>query len=145
VHDVGDSLNPGIDRGQIEGGFIQGLGWLTGEELLWDDKCRLLSHSASTYQIPSIGDAPEIFNVELLSDAAQKNVIHGSKAVGEPPLMLAMSAREAIREAVAAFGPRGGDVFLAAPATHEAIFAAIQARLARVALAPNSGTSVAAE
>ena len=72
VHDVGDSLNPGIDRGQIEGGFIQGMGWLTGEELLWDDQGRLLSHSASTYQIPSIGDAPEIFNVELLSDAAQK-------------------------------------------------------------------------
>ncbi|MEO7113834.1 MAG: molybdopterin cofactor-binding domain-containing protein, partial [Polyangiaceae bacterium] len=131
VHDVGDSLNPGIDRGQIEGGFIQGMGWLTGEELLWDDKGRLLSHSASTYQIPSIGDAPEIFHVELLSDAAQKNVIHGSKAVGEPPLMLAISAREAIREAVAAFGPSGGEVFLAAPATHEAIFAAIQARLAK--------------
>jgi xanthine dehydrogenase molybdopterin binding subunit/xanthine dehydrogenase small subunit len=145
VHDVGDSLNPGIDRGQIEGGFIQGMGWLTGEELLWDDQGRLLSHSASTYQIPSIGDAPEVFNVELLSDAAQRNVVHGSKAVGEPPLMLAISAREAIREAVAAFGAPGGDVFLAAPATHEAIFAAIQARLARTALAPSSGTSVAAE
>jgi xanthine dehydrogenase molybdopterin binding subunit/xanthine dehydrogenase small subunit len=145
VHDVGDSLNPGIDRGQIEGGFIQGVGWLTGEELLWDDHGRLLSHSASTYQIPSIGDAPEVFNVELLSDAAQRNVVHGSKAVGEPPLMLAIAAREAIREAIAAFGAPGGDVFLAAPATHEAIFASIQARLARTALAPSSGTSVAAE
>ncbi|MEO8877556.1 MAG: xanthine dehydrogenase molybdopterin binding subunit, partial [Polyangiaceae bacterium] len=117
VHDVGDSLNPGVDRGQIEGGFIQGMGWLTGEELLWDDKCRLLSHSASTYQIPSIGDAPEVFHVYLLADATQPNVIHGSKAVGEPPLMLALSVREAIRDAVAAFGAPGGEVPIAAPAT----------------------------
>ncbi|MEO8798832.1 MAG: molybdopterin cofactor-binding domain-containing protein, partial [Polyangiaceae bacterium] len=129
VHDVGDSLNIGIDRGQVEGGFIQGMGWLTGEELLWDDKGRLLSHSASTYQIPSIGDTPEVFHVEFLPDAAQNNTIHGSKAVGEPPLMLALSVREAIRDAISAFGAPGGDVPLPCPATHEAIFAAVQLRL----------------
>ncbi|MFZ5494781.1 MAG: xanthine dehydrogenase molybdopterin binding subunit [Verrucomicrobiota bacterium] len=128
VHDVGDSLNPGVDRGQIEGGFVQGMGWLTSEELKWDPKGRLLTHSASTYQIPAISDAPPEFNVTLFPRAAQDNTIHGSKAVGEPPLMLAFSVREAIRDAVAAFGPPGGEVRLASPATGEAIFTAIQER-----------------
>jgi xanthine dehydrogenase molybdopterin-binding subunit B len=130
VHDVGDSLNPGIDRGQIEGGFVQGMGWLTREELKWDASGRLLTHSASTYQIPAFSDAPAEFNVTLLAKAAQPNTIHGSKAVGEPPLMLAFAVREAIRDAVAAFGPAGGEVPLASPATGEAIFAAIQGRRA---------------
>lgn len=130
VHDVGDSLNPGIDRGQIEGGFVQGMGWLTSEELKWDAKGRLLTHSASTYQIPAISDAPAEFNVTLLPDAANTNAIHGSKAVGEPPFMLALSVREAIRDAVAAFGPANGSVTLASPATGEAVFSAIQTRLA---------------
>ena len=130
VHDVGDSLNPGVDRGQIEGGFVQGMGWLTREELRWDQEGKLLTHSASTYQIPAFSDAPIEFNVTLLPKAAQPNVIHGSKAVGEPPLMLAFSVREALRDAVAAFGEKGGEVRLASPATGEAIFAAIQARLA---------------
>jgi xanthine dehydrogenase molybdopterin binding subunit/xanthine dehydrogenase small subunit len=138
LHDVGESLNPGVDRGQIEGGFVQGMGWLTGEELRWNDKGRLLTHSASTYQIPSIGDAPERFNVELLPQAAQSGVIHGSKAVGEPPLMLAISVREAIRDAIAAFGAAGGEVALASPSTHEAIRAAIKVRLDRAAAAPSS-------
>ena len=129
VHDVGDSLNPGIDRGQIEGGFVQGMGWLTREELKWDAKGRLLTHSASTYQIPAISDAPVELNVTLLPMAAQPNTIHGSKAVGEPPLMLAFSVREAIRNAVANFGAPGGEVLLASPATGEAIFAAVQGRL----------------
>ncbi|MBX3202484.1 MAG: xanthine dehydrogenase molybdopterin binding subunit [Labilithrix sp.] len=133
LHDVGESLNPGVDRGQIEGAFVQGMGWLTGEELRWNAQGKLLSHSASTYQIPSIGDAPERFVVELLPNAAQPGVIHGSKAVGEPPLMLAISVREAIRDAVGAFGARGGEVPLASPATHEAIRAAIKARLDRSA------------
>ncbi len=128
LHDVGDSLNPGVDRGQIEGAFVQGMGWLTGEELKWDAKGRLLSHSTSTYQIPSIGDAPRSFSVELLDDAYQDGVIHGSKAVGEPPLMLAISVREAIRDAIAGFGASGGQVPLPCPATHEAIFHAIRAR-----------------
>jgi xanthine dehydrogenase molybdopterin-binding subunit B len=129
VHDVGNSLNPGIDRGQIEGGFVQGMGWLTSEDLKWDAKGRLLTHSASTYQIPAISDAPMEFNVTLLSNATQPNTIHGSKAVGEPPLMLAFSVREAIRDAVANFGAPGGEVLLASPATGEAIFAVVQARL----------------
>jgi xanthine dehydrogenase molybdopterin binding subunit/xanthine dehydrogenase small subunit len=131
LHDVGDSLNPNVDRGQIEGAFVQGMGWLTGEELKWSQDGRLLSHSASTYQIPSIGDAPAEFNVTLLKNAAQDGVIHGSKAVGEPPFMLAISVREAIREAVAAFAPtqaeRPKEVLLPSPATHEAIFATIKA------------------
>ncbi len=129
VHDVGESLNPGVDRGQIEGGFVQGMGWLTREELRWDKQGRLLTHSASTYQIPAFSDAPIEFNVTLLPKAAQSNTIHGSKAVGEPPLMLAFSVREAIRDAIAAYGEKGGEVALASPATGEAIFASLQARL----------------
>jgi xanthine dehydrogenase molybdopterin-binding subunit B len=130
VHDVGDSLNPGVDLGQIEGGIVQGMGWLTREELLWDKQGKLMTHSASTYQIPAISDAPIEMHVTLLPKAFQEGTIGGSKAVGEPPLMLAFSVREAIRDAVAAFGPKGGEVPLASPATGEAIFAAIRARLA---------------
>jgi xanthine dehydrogenase molybdopterin-binding subunit B len=130
VHDVGDSLNPGVDRGQIEGGFVQGMGWLTSEELKWDSKGRLLTHSASTYQIPAISDAPVEFNVTLMPKAAQPGTIHGSKAVGEPPLMLAFCVREAIRDAVASFGG-DGEVALASPATGEAIFTAIQQRVTK--------------
>jgi len=118
-----------VDRGQIEGGFVQGMGWLTSEELKWDPQGRLQTHSASTYQIPAISDAPMEFNVTLLPDAAQAGTIHGSKAVGEPPLMLAFSVREAIRDAVAACGKPGGQVPLASPATGEAIFHALQRRL----------------
>ena len=128
VHDVGDSLNSGIDRGQIEGGFVQGMGWLTSEELKWDAKGRLLTHSASTYQIPAISDAPMELNVTLLPDAANEKAVHGSKAVGEPPLMLAFCVREAIRDAVSQFGAPGGQVPLASPATGEAIWRAVQAR-----------------
>ena len=127
LHDVGDSLNPAIDRGQIEGGFVQGMGWLTGEELRWDASGKLLTHSASTYQIPSLSDAPVDFRVTLLPDAAQQSTVHGSKAVGEPPLMLAIAVREAIRDAIAAFGSHHPKLVpLASPATHEAIYEAIQ-------------------
>lgn len=132
LHDVGDSLNPAIDRGQVEGAFVQGMGWLTGEELKWNASGKLLSHSASTYQIPTIGDAPPVFNVTLLPDAAQKGTIHGSKAVGEPPLMLAIAVREAIRDAIASFGgpdaKQNEPVLLESPATHEAIFHAVARR-----------------
>jgi xanthine dehydrogenase molybdopterin binding subunit/xanthine dehydrogenase small subunit len=127
LHDVGDSLNPMIDRGQVEGALVQGIGWLTGEELLWDAQGRLLTHSASTYQIPSVSDAPMDLRVSLLPDAAQRNTVHGSKAVGEPPLMLAIAVREALRDAVAAFGD-GGVVTLPSPATHEALYLAARAR-----------------
>jgi xanthine dehydrogenase molybdopterin binding subunit/xanthine dehydrogenase small subunit len=131
VHDVGSSLNTGIDLGQIEGGIVQGVGWLTREELLWDKQGRLMTHSASTYQIPAISDAPIEMHVTLLPMATQDGTIHGSKASGEPPLMLAFSVREAIRDAVAAFGSRGGEVPLASPATCEAIFSAIGRRTSR--------------
>ncbi|HVO38039.1 MAG TPA: xanthine dehydrogenase molybdopterin binding subunit [Spirochaetia bacterium] len=132
VHDVGDSLNPGVDRGQIEGGFVQGMGWLTREELAWDRQGRLLTHGASTYQIPAISDAPLEFHVTLFPRAAQAGTIHGSKAVGEPPLMLSISVREAIRDAISAFGPAGGEIPLPSPATSEAIFMAIEKRRAGV-------------
>ena len=136
LHDAGDPVNAGVNRGQIEGGFVQGMGWLTTEELKWDGQGRLLTHSPDTYKIPSVGDTPQIFNVTLLANATQRNVIHGSKAVGEPPLMLALSVREAIRGAVAAFGSGKGEVALAVPATCEAIWLAIQQR--RANKAPNS-------
>jgi len=134
LHDVGDSLNEGIDRGQVEGAFVQGMGWLTSEELKWNAEGALMTHSASTYQIPAIGDVPPDFRVELLRGATQPGTIHGSKAVGEPPLMLAISVREAIRDAIAAFGS-GGVVELACPATHEAIWLAIHGAHDRVSIA----------
>ena len=129
LHDVGDSLNPGIDRGQIEGAFIQGMGWLTAEELAWAPDGRLLTHSASTYQVPMLSDVPALFRVELLANATQPGVVHGSKAVGEPPLMLAIAVREALRDAVAAFGG-SGEVELPSPVTHEVLFHAVRGRLA---------------
>ncbi len=125
VHDVGESINSLVDRGQIEGGFVQGMGWLTMEELVWDEQGRFRSDAPSTYKIPTISEIPEHFEVHLLERAAQDGVIYGSKAVGEPPLMLAMSVREAIRAAVAAFG-QANYVPLAAPATPEATLRAIE-------------------
>ena len=132
LHDAGRSINPGVDRGQIEGAFTQGMGWLTCEELRWDREGRLLTHAPSTYKIPAFGDTPEDFRVTLLPNAAEDKVIHGSKAVGEPPLMLAISVREAIRDAVAAFGSGRGVVDLPSPATGEAIYLSIRKRLAAV-------------
>ena len=125
LHDVGRSINPGVDRGQIEGAFTQGMGWLTCEELRWDTTGKLLTHAPSTYKIPAFGDTPVDWRVALLTDAAEEKVIHGSKAVGEPPLMLAISVREAIRDAVGAFRP-GGVVELPSPATGEAIYLSVQ-------------------
>jgi xanthine dehydrogenase large subunit len=125
LEDVGDSVSPLIDRGQIEGGFIQGVGWLTIEELLWDDQGRLATAGASTYKLPSWSEVPEVFNVDFLERAADPDVVFGSKAVGEPPLMLAISVREAIRDAIAAFSG-AGPVDLASPATPEKIFFAIR-------------------
>jgi xanthine dehydrogenase large subunit len=132
VHDVGDSLSPLIDLGQIEGGFVQGVGWLTLEELLWDEtdgptRGRLSTQAASTYKIPSFSEMPEQFNVHLFERATESGVVYGSKAVGEPPLMEAFSMREALRQAVAAFGPAGWSVSLASPATPEAVYWAIEA------------------
>jgi xanthine dehydrogenase molybdopterin binding subunit len=131
LHDVGDSLNPAIDRGQIEGGFVQGAGWLTLEELLWDEsdgphRGRLNTQAASTYKIPSFSEMPPEFNVHLFQRATESGVVYGSKAVGEPPLMEAFSVREALRQAVAAFGPAGWSVDLGCPSTPEAVFWAVQ-------------------
>ena len=107
LEDVGDSISPVIDRGQIEGaGFIQGVGWLTIEELLWDAQGRLATAGASTYKLPSWSEVPEVFNVDFLERALQSNVIFGSKAVGEPPLMLAISVRRRSAGAIAALWTR---------------------------------------
>lgn len=135
LHDVGASLVPSIDRGQVEGGFVQGLGWLTTEELTWDDAGRLLTHGPSTYKIPALGDVPEDLRVALLERAPQERVIHGSKAVGEPPFMLAIGVVSALRQAVAAFGP-GRDQPLRLPATAESLLRGIEA--ARAAPAQDS-------
>jgi xanthine dehydrogenase large subunit len=131
VHDVGDSLSPLIDLGQIEGGFVQGAGWLTLEDLRWDTsdgpgRGRLNTQAASTYKLPSFSEMPGTFNVTLLRDATEAGAVYGSKAVGEPPLMLAFSVREALRQAAAAFGPAATSVNLASPATAEAVFWAIE-------------------
>jgi xanthine dehydrogenase large subunit len=131
VHDVGDSLSPLVDLGQIEGGFVQGAGWLTLEDLRWDNgdgpgRGRLSTQAASTYKLPSFSEMPETFNVTLLPNATEEGAIYGSKAVGEPPLMLAFSVREALRQAAAAFGPAGLSVELASPATPEEVFWALE-------------------
>ena len=134
LQDVGDSLSPVIDRGQVEGGFVQGMGWLTLEELLWDDEGRLATAGASTYKLPSWSEMPADFRVNFLRDATQSNVVFGSKAIGEPPLMLAISVREAIRDAVAAFGA-GDVVTFDSPATPERVFFAVRrVRAERAAL-----------
>ncbi|MFT9772999.1 xanthine dehydrogenase molybdopterin binding subunit [Brevibacterium casei] len=132
VHDVGDSLSPLIDIRQIEGGFVQGAGWLTLEDLRWDtsdkpSRGRLATQAASTYKLPSFSEMPEVFNIALLDKAHEEGAVYGSKAVGEPPLMLAFSVREALREAIAGFGPAGTSVELASPATPEAVFWALEA------------------
>jgi xanthine dehydrogenase large subunit len=131
VHDVGDSLSPLVDLGQIEGGFVQGAGWLTLEDLRWDEtdgphRGRLTTQAASTYKLPSFSEMPEEFHVSLLPNATEEGAVYGSKAVGEPPLMLAFSVREALRQAAAAFGPPGLSVDLASPATPEAVYWAVE-------------------
>ncbi len=130
LHDVGDTLSPLVDRGQVEGGFVQGVGWLTLEELVWSADGTFVSNGASTYKLPTLGECPPDLRVAFLTGAAEPGVVHGSKAVGEPPLMLAISVREALRAAVAAFGT-GGLVELASPATPEAVFWAIERVRAR--------------
>jgi xanthine dehydrogenase large subunit len=128
LHDVGRSLNPAIDRGQIEGGFIQGMGWLTMEELVWDAKGALLTHAPSTYKIPVAGDCPPVLNTWLWERGENvRDVAHRSKAVGEPPLMLALSVFHAIYDAIGSTSPSRDPVPLEAPATPENILKAIHA------------------
>jgi xanthine dehydrogenase large subunit len=127
LHDVGASLNPALDIGQIEGGFVQGAGWLTTEELWWDDKGVLRTHAPSTYKIPACGDRPRIFNVALVEDSPNREeTIYRSKAVGEPPLMLAISVLHALSDAVAAIADHRICPRLDAPATPERVLMTIQ-------------------
>ena len=130
LHDVGASLNPAIDLGQIEGAFVQGMGWLTTEELWWDAQGRLRTHAPSTYKIPTVRDVPAEFRVNIWTPGRNReNAIYRSKAVGEPPLMHGISVFHALRDAVAACGE--GRVELDAPATPERVLLAITARRAR--------------
>ncbi len=124
LHDCGNSLNPAIDIGQIEGGFVQGAGWLTTEELVWDDKGRLRTHAPSTYKIPACSDRPKVFEVALWDESNREETIYRSKAVGEPPLMLAISVLMALSDACAACGPHYPA--LDAPATPERVLRAVQ-------------------
>ncbi len=126
LHDCGKSLNPALDIGQIEGGYVQGAGWLTTEELIWDDKGRLRTHAPSTYKVPACSDRPDVFNVALWDGENREETIYRSKAVGEPPLMLGISALMALSDAVAATGD--GSIYpdLDAPATAERVLWAVQ-------------------
>ena len=127
LHDVGRSLNPAVDAGQIEGGFIQGVGWLTTEEMWWDSDGRMMTHAPSTYKIPVCSDRPEHFRLDMY--AGSENIeatIYRSKAVGEPPLMLALSVHQAIADAVSSTSDHGELPQLRAPATPEAVLDAIQ-------------------
>src|SRR5690606_13679096 len=123
LHDAGTSLNPALDIGQIEGGYVQGAGWLTTEELVWDDKGRLRTHAPSTYKIPASSDRPEVFNVALWDQPNRAATVYRSKAVGEPPLMLGISVLMALSDAVASCG--GTYPALDAPATAERVLQAV--------------------
>jgi xanthine dehydrogenase large subunit len=125
LHDVGRSINPAIDIGQIEGGFVQGMGWLTTEQLVWDKQGRLATHAPSTYKIPATGDIPVHLRVDLWPEPNREDNVFGSKAVGEPPFMLAISVFEALRDAVAQARGDGAAVRLQAPATAEAVLTAL--------------------
>jgi xanthine dehydrogenase large subunit len=125
LHDVGNSINPAIDRGQVEGGFVQGMGWLTTEQLVWNAQGKLTTHAPSTYKIPATGDVPEHLVVDFWPEPNREDNVHGSKAVGEPPFMLAISVFEALRDAVAATRPAGQAVHLVAPATPENVLRAL--------------------
>ena len=126
LHDVGNSLNPALDTGQIEGAFIQGVGWLTGEELTWSGKGVLATHAPSTYKIPTAADLPDIFNVWLVENLPNReDTIYRSKAVGEPPLMLALAVHQAIADAVSSITGYRDAAKLPAPATSEAILNAV--------------------
>ncbi|GAA5228984.1 xanthine dehydrogenase molybdopterin binding subunit [Paeniglutamicibacter antarcticus] len=140
LHDVGSSLSPLIDLGQIEGAFVQGAGWLTQEDLRWDtsdgpDRGKLLTQAASTYKLPSFSELPQVFNVDLYVHPTDDGSVYGSKAVGEPPLMLAIAVREALRVTAAAFGEPGVQVELPSPATPEAVYWALE-KARRPATAP---------
>jgi len=127
VHDVGRSINPALDRGQVEGGYIQGMGWLTMEECIWDAQGKLLTHGPSTYKIPVAGDVPAEFHVHLFDGANIKPTPYNTKATGEPPLMLSLSVFFALKDAVGAAAGGNAPVPLQAPATPERILLAARA------------------
>ncbi|MCE3261677.1 MAG: aldehyde oxidase [Pseudoduganella sp.] len=127
LYDAGNSLNPAIDVGQVEGAFMQGMGWLTTEELWWNAQGKLMTHAPSTYKIPAVSDCPEHFNVRLFRNRNPFDSIHRSKAVGEPPLLLPFSVFLAIRDAIASVGGNRINPPLRAPATGEAILDAVDA------------------
>ena len=126
LHDVGESLNPALDIGQIEGGYIQGMGWLTTEELKWDEQGHLISNSPANYKIPTAYDVPPIFNVSLYDEANTEDTIYRSKAVGEPPLMLGISAWCALRDACASIADYKLSPTMNAPATSEEVYRCIR-------------------
>ena len=127
LQDVGHSINPAIDIGQIEGAFIQGQGWLTTEELVWNEQGRLLSNNPATYKIPAINDAPKDFRVALMPDAPNReHTIYNSKAVGEPPFMLSISVWAALKDAIASVNDYKTSPVLDTPATPERVLFAVE-------------------
>jgi Xanthine dehydrogenase, molybdopterin-binding subunit B len=127
LQDVGESINTGIDIGQVEGGFVQGVGWCTTEEIKWDGMGNLMTHSPDTYKIPTVQDIPKEFRVKLLADAPNPiGTIHRSKAVGEPPFMLALSVWLAIKDAISAVGNHEIEPEFSLPATNETILLSIE-------------------
>jgi xanthine dehydrogenase molybdopterin-binding subunit B len=126
LHDAGDSINPGIDLGQVQGGYVQGLGWVTTEEISWDAGGHLLTHSPDTYKIPTANDIPKDFRVSLLTGFPNPSAVGNSKAVGEPPFMLALSAWLAVKDAIAAVGNNSLEPEFSLPATNEVILLSIE-------------------
>jgi len=137
LHDAGNSINPAIDIGQVEGAFIQGAGWLTSEELIWNDQGRLTTHAPSTYKIPAVNDCPDDFRVALFDNQNREQTVMRSKAVGEPPLLLSFSVFFAIRDAIASVADNRINPPLNAPATPEAILNALNATRRREQLNSN--------
>ena len=143
LHDVGRSLNPAIDMGQIEGGFIQGMGWLTMEHLWWNDKGKLMTHAPSTYKIPVANDVPPVFNVKIWESGINaEDSIYRSKAVGEPPLMLAISVHQAIKDAIASVADYRSSPRLDTPATPEEILHSVEELQARTGVVANAKAAV---
>jgi xanthine dehydrogenase large subunit len=132
LHDAGQSINPSLDIGQVEGGFVQGMGWLTTEELWWNRDGRLMTHAPSTYKIPSVSDIPAAMTVKLFENQNVEPTVFRSKAVGEPPLLLGFSVLLAIRAAIASAAPDSADApVLRAPATPESILNALDAQASK--------------
>jgi xanthine dehydrogenase molybdopterin-binding subunit B len=132
LHDVGESINAGIDAGQVYGGFVQGLGWVTTEQILWDAAGNLMTHSPDTYKIPTSNDIPRDFRVSLLEGVPNATVVGRSKAVGEPPFMLSLSVWLAIKDAISAVNQHLTEPRFSLPATTEEILLAVEELRGRV-------------